>query len=126
MVAREGGFYGMAFQGARGVTQGDPLYPTIFNVVMDAVVQHWVTVMIAGAEERGERGQEGKHQAALFYADDDIVYLSYPAGSRVNLTPWSSVLIGWDCVPMSGRQSEWSAAPVRRRVISRRRRTVDG
>ena len=40
MVARAGGYYGTAFQRERGVTQGDPLPPTIFNVVVDAVVQH--------------------------------------------------------------------------------------
>ena len=51
MVARAGGYYGTAFQGARRVTQGDPLSPTIFNVVMDAVVRHWVTGVIAGAED---------------------------------------------------------------------------
>ena len=37
-----GGYYGKAFKGARGVTQGDPLSPTIFNVVADAVVRHWI------------------------------------------------------------------------------------
>ena len=57
MVARIGGYYGAAFQGSRGVTQGDPLSSTIFNVVVDAVVQHWATVVVAGAEEQGERGQ---------------------------------------------------------------------
>ena len=57
MVARAGGYYGIAFQGARGVTQGDPLSPTIFNVVVDAVVRHWVTGFISGAEEQGERGK---------------------------------------------------------------------
>ena len=57
MVARAGGYYRMAFQGARGVTQGDPLSPTIFNVMVDAVVRNWVTVVIAGAEERGEQGK---------------------------------------------------------------------
>ena len=40
MVEREGGYYGTAFNGARGVTQGDPLSPTIFDVVVDAVVRH--------------------------------------------------------------------------------------
>ena len=40
MVARAGGYYGTAFGGERGVTQGDPLSPTIFNVVVDAVVRH--------------------------------------------------------------------------------------
>ena len=46
MVARAGGYYGTGFNGARGVTQGDPLSPTIFNVVMDAVVHHWVTLAV--------------------------------------------------------------------------------
>ena len=40
MMARAGGYYEEAFKGERGVTQGDPLSPTIFNVVVDAVVQH--------------------------------------------------------------------------------------
>ena len=61
MVAMTGGYYGAAFQGARGVTQGDPLSSTIFNVVVDAVVQHWVAVVVEGKEERGKRGQEGRH-----------------------------------------------------------------
>ena len=29
MVARAGGYYGKGFKGGRGVTQGDPLSPTI-------------------------------------------------------------------------------------------------
>ena len=40
MVARASGYYGAVFQGVRGVTQGDPLHPTKFNVVVDEVVQH--------------------------------------------------------------------------------------
>ena len=35
----------------------DPLSPTIFNVVVDTLVRHWVTVVIAGAEERDKRGK---------------------------------------------------------------------
>ena len=42
MAARSGGYYGTAFKGDRGVTQGDPLSPTLFNVVVDAVVRHWL------------------------------------------------------------------------------------
>ena len=38
MVARAGGYCRAAFTGAQVVTQGDPLSPTIFNVVVDAVV----------------------------------------------------------------------------------------
>ena len=73
MVARAGGYYGETFKGARGVTQGDPLTPTIFNVVVDAVVQHWIDGIVDEAEEKGETGQEGRHQSAVFYADDGMV-----------------------------------------------------
>ena len=44
MVARVGSYYGKGFKGGRGVTQGDPLSPTIFNVVVDAVVRHWLKI----------------------------------------------------------------------------------
>ena len=53
IVARAGGYYGTGFKGARGVTQGDPLSPTIFNVVVDTVVCHWVTLAVEKAEKRG-------------------------------------------------------------------------
>ena len=43
MVARTGGYYGAAFQGFWGVTQLGPLSLTIFNVVVDAVVHHWIS-----------------------------------------------------------------------------------
>ena len=46
MVARVGGYYGEAFKEDQGVTQGDPLSPTIFNVVVDVVVRHWVTMAL--------------------------------------------------------------------------------
>ena len=49
MVARVGGYYGTDFKGEIGVTQGDPLSPIICNVVVDAVVSHWVTGIIADA-----------------------------------------------------------------------------
>ena len=53
MVARAGGYYGDAFKGAWGVTQGDPLSPTIFNMVVDAVVPPWVILALDNAEKRG-------------------------------------------------------------------------
>ena len=78
MVARVGGYYGIEFQRGCRLMQGDPLSPTIFNVVVDAVVRHWVMGVIVGVEERSERGKEGRHQAALFYADNVMVSSSDP------------------------------------------------
>ena len=78
MVAREGGYYGTAFKGGIGVTQGNPLSPTIFNVAVDTVVGHWATGVIVDAEERGGLVKYGKHQAALLYADDGMVASSDP------------------------------------------------
>ena len=78
MVARAGGYYGKEFQGARGVTHGDPLSPTIFNMAVDLVVSYWVTGVIVDMEERGKRGKEGRHQAALFYSDNGMVASSEP------------------------------------------------
>ena len=79
LVVRAGGYYGEAFKGARGVTQGDPLSPTIFNVVVDAVIQHWIDGIVDKAEEKGETGREGRHQSAVFYANDGMVVSLDPA-----------------------------------------------
>ena len=49
MVDRAGGYYRASFQGFQGVTQGDLLSPTIFNVVLDTVVRQWVSLVAGGA-----------------------------------------------------------------------------
>ena len=46
MVERLGWYYGENFRGERGMTQGDPLSPTIFNVVVDTVVRHWESLLV--------------------------------------------------------------------------------
>ena len=73
MVSRAGGYYGPPFKGDRGVTQGDPLYPMLINVVVDAVICHWVAVV--AATEAGTEVLELSIQdlATYFYADDGIV-----------------------------------------------------
>ena len=60
------------------MTQGDLLSYTIFNVVVGAVVRHWVNVMAEIADKQSGHGQEGRHQNSLFYADDGMVVLSDP------------------------------------------------
>ena len=69
------------------MTQGEPIPPPpIFNVVVNIVVRHWVEVMVEGADERGERGQEGRHHNALFYVDDGMVASSDPQWLQVSFS----------------------------------------
>ena len=45
MVNRARVYYGGPFKGYWGLTHGEQLSPTIFNVVVDAVVQHWISLV---------------------------------------------------------------------------------
>ena len=47
-------------------------------MVVDAVVRHWATMVLDKVQKRGERANEVRHQATLFYADDGMVALSDP------------------------------------------------
>ena len=38
MVARAGGYFRIPFKGYCSITQGNPMSPIIFNVVMEAVI----------------------------------------------------------------------------------------
>ena len=65
MMAQAGGYYGSPFCGERGVTQGEPLYPKIFNVVLYAVVCHWGSLLVAEREEQegGESSSDNGDEA---------------------------------------------------------------
>ena len=56
MVAMSGGYFGAPLKGQQIVTQGETLYTTIFNVVVDAVLRHWVYTLAAmdGAGDPGK------------------------------------------------------------------------
>ena len=128
MVARTGGYYGTAFKGGRGVAQGDPLPPTIFNLVVDAVFRHWMTGVIADAEAQGDLGKEGRHHTALFYADDGMVASSDPQWlqcafntlvglfDRVGLRKNVRKTFGMVCHPCQAAGNLYTAA-YRRRVM---------
>ena len=53
-MAKSGGYYGPLFKGCRGVAQGDPLPTALFNVVVDTMIHHWITVVVV--EEAGPGG----------------------------------------------------------------------
>ena len=73
MVDKAGRYFGRPFKGYRGVTQGKPLSPTIFNVVMDAFIRHWVTVATPTEVGTGGLCLTTIDLAAYSYANDGLV-----------------------------------------------------
>ena len=73
--------FGTPFKGHRGVNRGKHLSTTIFNVVIDLVLHHWIFVV---AEE--EAGSEGFGRAVqrlskCFYSDNGL--LAYTRAVRL-------------------------------------------
>lgn len=66
VIARQQNYYGSPFRSERGTTQGDMISPTIFNIVVDAIVRAWYHQL----------DQEGLSDVvgAIFYADDGHLY----------------------------------------------------
>ena len=60
MVAGAGGYYREPFYGERGMPQGEPVSPTIFNVVVDAVARHWEYLATEGDGRDGRDNSSGK------------------------------------------------------------------
>ena len=77
-VCRALGNYGRSFKAYRGVTQGGPLSPKIFNFVVDAVVRELLRVSLGEDEARDGVGERFREIIAIFYADDGLLALWSP------------------------------------------------
>ena len=60
------------------MTQGDLLLPTIFNVVVESVVRHWISLVAGGAEGHDGWGRDVRHRANFFHVDDGLVASTDP------------------------------------------------
>ena len=78
MLAKAGRYFGHQFKGYRGVTQGKPLSPTIFNVVVDAVIYHWLTVVMPSEAGMGGLGMIIIDLMAYLYATNGLVESTQP------------------------------------------------
>ena len=70
VVAKQCGYYGVPFKPTRGLTQGDIISPTLFNVVCDAIIRYWL-LTVTDDHENAQVGMSARivlHNA-LFYAD---------------------------------------------------------
>ena len=77
-VARVGGYFERPFMVYQGVTQGYPLSPTIFNMVLDAVIRHWVTVVTPTKVGMGGLGLTILNLVLYFYANNGLVAPTRP------------------------------------------------
>ena len=73
MVERATGYQGENFKGYRGVTQGYPLSPTIFNVIVDAVLCHLVKEVAGEEAEPDGFGRAAGRMVTFFYADNRLL-----------------------------------------------------
>ena len=65
--------YGKTFKAHRGVTQGGPFSPRIFNVMVDTVVREWLRIMLGPDAARDGYGDKIRTLMAFFYADDALL-----------------------------------------------------
>jgi Reverse transcriptase (RNA-dependent DNA polymerase) len=61
VIPKQGVFYGKPFRSERGVTQGDPLSPTLINIIVDVVVRETRRTMMHTDND------------SIFYADDGLI-----------------------------------------------------
>ena len=78
IISRAGRYNGNPFTGSMGVTQFEPLSPTIFSMVVDAVIFHWA--MRVAVEDAGIEGfgREVQKLSALFYAYENFLASPWP------------------------------------------------
>ena len=67
MVARARHYYSTPFKGHQGSTQGYPIPPTIFNMVVDAVINQWVTLVTGEEAVLDGFGQAVQWLAAKYF-----------------------------------------------------------
>ena len=70
IVPKAGMFLGKSFGTGRGVMQGNPVYPIIFNILVDATVRE-ILLEVCGPQE-AEHGLvwAARERDLFFYADD--------------------------------------------------------
>jgi len=73
LVCRAVGVYDAAFQAHRGVAQGSPLAPLIFNIMVDVIVMEWLRQVLGAEAARHGCGKASRTLMAIFYADDAML-----------------------------------------------------
>ena len=70
LVFRTSERLGTQFKSCPGVTQGGPLSPKLFNIVVDAIVMEWLCQVLGEEASMMGIGASIRYFVALFYAGD--------------------------------------------------------
>eukprot|EP00957_Ditylum_brightwellii_P161158 12270982-Ditylum_brightwellii.AAC.1 len=73
LVCRASGQYRVPFRAERGVTQGRPLSPKLFNFVVDAIFREWLRQVVGDEAAKSGVGEAVQGMLPCFYADDGAV-----------------------------------------------------
>ena len=66
MIPKQAGCYGKEFETSRGVRQGDIMSPTVFNIVVDAVIKYCEAMFHVKHPDK-------EMPKIIFYADDGVI-----------------------------------------------------
>ena len=86
MVLNSGKYYGRPFNTWRGVTQGDPVSPTLFNIIVDALVRTTLQEICVPQESQHGFGWSAVEHNIRFYADDGRIAGRDPIWVQAELT----------------------------------------
>ena len=85
LVCCAGGCCGEPFRARRGVTQGGPFSPRIFNTMVDAIVREWLRRIVGSGAMTVGVGEEIRQFLAAFYADNGLVQSRDPVRLQASL-----------------------------------------
>jgi len=86
VIPKQADFFGTPFCQDSGQITGSILGPLIFNVVVDSVVRHWMTVMVDDGGTSAMTGLTLKELLLLLCADDGMIASRDPAWLQEALT----------------------------------------
>ena len=95
LVCWASGVFGKPFKAFQGVTQGGPVSPRIFSIMVDAIVREWLWQILGDKVASLGLGEEIRQLLATFYADNGMIQSMDP----VFLQSSFDILIGLsECV----------------------------
>ena len=101
---RAGGNHGRPFKAFRGVTQGGPLSPRLFNIMVDVIIREWMRQVMRPKAAAEGVGLEVRKLLACFYVDDGIIASHNPYSSKSASISWPPCSTGSASSPTPSRR----------------------